>query len=174
MFSKCSPESFSDGDVDESSDFPISRILFGVPGASQLSDGRRGAIGRCFLAGFRVLQNAHRKAAYSYSSCKAIPEDKDDNYELDIVGTVNHSILEIKIILGANLAADVILNFRAKTSKVRNIVWVNIEWIASRKSSMELIVGTRVFKYHIPLTFSNLKKIKWLRVSRCRPDTIFL
>jgi hypothetical protein len=40
----------------------------GCEGWSANSDDNRGAMGRSFLAGLKKLQNAQRKAAYSYSS----------------------------------------------------------------------------------------------------------
>lgn len=45
----------------------------GCDGCNANSDDNLGAIGLSFLAGLKKLQKAHRKAAYSYSSCSAIP-----------------------------------------------------------------------------------------------------
>lgn len=67
--------------------------------AGVISDRRRGASGRSFFAGLKKLQKAHRNAAYSYSSCSAIPGKSKNDMNRTSSGT-----LKLTVVLKALLA----------------------------------------------------------------------
>lgn len=82
-----SPDSLSDTDVDEvgSSKRAAMADRWSIDGSPTLppldgivGNGKRGATGRSFFAGFSALQNAHLNAEYSYSSSDTIPARREN------------------------------------------------------------------------------------------------